>query len=47
MDVLEIPALAQEQVLRLAVSAICIGCSTMVDIRHGCFRASDQSGKSG
>jgi hypothetical protein len=47
MDVLEIPARAQEGVLRLAVRAICIGFSTMVDIRHGCFRASDQSGQSG
>jgi ribonuclease HI len=47
MDVLEIPARAQERVLRLAVRAICIGFSTMVDIRHGCFRASDQSGQPG
>ncbi len=47
MDVLEIPARAQEQVLRLAVRAICIGFSTMVDIRYGCFSASDQSGQSG
>ena len=47
MDVLEIPAWAQEQVLRLAVRAICIGFSTMVDIRYGCFSASDQSGQSG
>jgi hypothetical protein len=46
MDVLEIPARAQERVLRLAVRTICIGFSTMVDIRHGCFRASDQSGQS-
>jgi hypothetical protein len=43
MDLLEIPALAQERVLRLAVRAICIGFCTMVDIRHGCFRASDRA----
>jgi hypothetical protein len=47
MDVLEIPERAQEGVLKLAVRAICMGFSTMVDIRHGCLSATDQSGHSG
>jgi ribonuclease HI len=47
MDVLGIPERAQEKVLKLAVRAICVGFSTMVDIRHGCLRATDQSGHSG
>jgi hypothetical protein len=43
MAIFEIPALAQERVLELAVRATCIGFPTMVGIRHGCFR-SGQSG---
>ncbi len=47
MDVLEIPERAQEGVLKLAVRAICIGFSTMVDIRHGCLSTPNQGGHSG
>jgi len=43
MNCLEINPKAQEKVLKLAVRAICIGFSTMVDIRHGCFRTTEQS----
>ena len=42
MDSLAVPAKAQEQILKLAVRAICIGFSTMVDIRHGCLKTTEQ-----
>jgi ribonuclease HI len=43
MDRLDIPPAAQDRVFKLAIRAICISFSTMVDIRHGCFRATEQS----
>ena len=47
MDRLDIPPKAQDRVLKLAARAICIGFSTMVDIRHGCLNATTQSSQTG
>ncbi len=43
MDCLEVPPKAQDRVLKLAIRAICISFSTMVEIRHSCFRAQQSS----
>jgi hypothetical protein len=47
MDCLELDPRAQEKVLLTATRAICIGFSTMVDIRHGCLNATDPSSHPG
>ena len=39
---LKIPAWAQERMLMIDVSAVCISLTNIVEIRHGFFRASDQ-----
>ena len=43
MDTLELEAKDQEKVLKTAIRAICVGFSTMVDIRHGSLHAARQS----
>ena len=43
MDRLGLSSGDQERVLKIAVRAICVGFSTMVDIRHGCISARKQS----
>lgn len=40
---LDIPPKAQERVFKLAIRAIYISFSTLVEIRQGCFRAMKQS----
>ena len=47
MDRLGILPPAQDRVLKLAVRAICLGFSTMVDIRHGCRKAAEASSQPG
>ena len=42
MDRLGLSSGDQERVLKIAVRAICVGFSTMVDIRHGCISAVKQ-----
>ncbi len=42
MDPLDIRPKAQEQVLMIAIRALCIGFSTMVDIRLGCLNTLHQ-----
>jgi ribonuclease HI len=47
MDTLGIQPKFQQKVLNIAVKAICIGFSTMVDIRHGCLKATERSSHPG
>jgi uncharacterized sodium:solute symporter family permease YidK len=42
MDCLDISPKAQDQVLKITIRAICIGFSTMVDIRLGCLNTLHQ-----
>ena len=43
MERLGLDPAAQDRVLKLVVRAICVGFSTMVDIRHGCRKVSEAS----
>jgi hypothetical protein len=47
LDRLDIHPASQDRVLKLAVRAICLGFSTMVDIRHCCRKATEASGQPG
>ncbi len=47
MDRMDIPPASQDRVLKLAVRAICLGFSAMVDIRHGCRKATEASSQPG